>query len=68
LRPYGRPVTDPDVIHHTHLPRQGNILTQLSAAGDANLGGHDGVLADNDVVRDLNQIIDFCAVPDDRLR
>ena len=67
LRADGRPVADFDVVHHSDLPCQSNILPQLRAPGDTRLGRHDRVLADDHVVGNLNEVIDLCAPADDGL-
>src|SRR5260370_941432 len=49
---------DPDLSGHHHF------FSDAGAAGIAGLGGDDGMLSNNDVVRDLHEIVDLNALLD----
>src|SRR5687767_3861399 len=55
------------MVDDADLASQRDVLAQLRAAGNAGLRRHHGMLADDHVVRNLHQIIDFCALPHNRL-
>jgi hypothetical protein len=55
------------MIHNSDLTRDDDILAELRTASDAGLRRNDRVFADNDIVSDLHQIIDFSASSDNGL-
>ena len=61
----GRMVRDGQMAGDAHLPRDDAVLADGRGPGDAHLGRHHGMVADHHVVRDLAQVVDADAVPDD---
>ena len=58
-----RAVPDRDVVGHPDLPGEDDAATQARRPGNADLGHQDGVLADVDVVPDLNEIVELGTAP-----
>src|SRR5690349_15991041 len=48
-----------------HLAGQNDIISQLRAASDASLGNDEAVLADGDIMSNLDKVVDFGASSDD---
>jgi predicted transcriptional regulator len=57
-------VADFQMPGQADLPGQGCVITDLRAAGYANLRNHNAVLADAYVMCDLDQVVYFCAASD----
>src|SRR5688572_6978369 len=55
-----------DVATHAGLPTENDIILELGAAGDSDLGTKKAVPTDHHVVPDLHQIVDFRSLADDR--
>ena len=49
------------------LGRDHDVIPDRYATGDPDLGDDDAVLADDDVVSNLDEVIDFRSLPDPRL-
>jgi len=59
-------VADIQVSNNTYLAGNHTILPDLGRTGNPGLGCDYGVLADLDIVCDLNQVVDLDAFTDDR--
>lgn len=62
---YGRVVGNGEVPDDPDLPGENAVLSYLAGACNSGLGGHYGVVADDNVVRYLAEIVDLDAVADD---
>lgn len=58
-------VTDGDMAIHTGLSGHDDVITDLGAAGDADLRAEEIVLADLDIVSQMAKVIDLGAAADD---
>src|SRR6266516_1828763 len=58
---------DADGIVDAHAPPENDEIADGHAPGDAGLGHQDAMATDHDIVADLNQIVDFGALADDRV-
>jgi hypothetical protein len=58
-------VSDANMVGKTSLPTDHDMMANRGATGDANLGDHDRVFSDRDIVGDLDQVIDLGAPLDD---
>lgn len=58
----GNAVANLDMACHANLPCKHAMVTDVRGAGNANLGGHDGITPDCGVVRYLNKVVKLCAV------
>jgi hypothetical protein len=63
---YGGAVADRYVIDHANLPGQCYRPADARAPGDSCLRRYDRVLANGNIVGDLNQIVDFRSAADNR--
>lgn len=54
------------MARHARLARQGDAISDQGSAGDAGERHNEAVLADDDVVRDLHQVVDLSAPLDHR--
>src|SRR5437016_5927026 len=63
----GEPRTSPDrkMAADASLPRENCSISNRHRAGDADLGHDQTFLTDTDVVRDVDEIVDFGAASDD---
>src|SRR3546814_7786726 len=52
-----------DMADHTHLPANHGILSNFGAPRNPRLGSDNGMLADLDIMRTLNQIIQLPTLP-----
>ena len=66
LAPNDGVVIQARMFTHADLSPDNTLGTERAASRDAGLCGDNCVRADFDVVRDLNQIVQFHAAPDDR--
>jgi hypothetical protein len=57
-------IADFDVIDHAYLPGQDNLIADLRASRNARLSGDDGILSNNHIVGDLNQVVYLRAATD----
>src|SRR5882724_3541845 len=66
-RPRSNPGAIPysQMIDDSNTSTQHNVLTDSSASGYACLRGNNRIFTDNDVVRDLDQVVDFDAPTDE---
>ena len=64
---YDDAVPQPDVAHETYLSGQSDMMTDLGASGNPDLGHDQTVLSDNYIMCDLNQIINLRAPLDNGL-
>src|SRR5581483_574851 len=62
-----RPHADRYVPHHARLAAQHHIVLEHRRAGNADMAGQHAVPSDHDVVPDLNEIINFRPLTDDRV-
>src|SRR5262245_27201345 len=62
----GDAITDFEVSSQPDLAGQNDVIAQFRAAGDADLAHEQTVFANGYVVADLNQVVDFGALADDR--
>src|SRR5713101_5358460 len=62
-----RALPDPDVIVDAYPRPEHDEIADRHAPRDAGLGHQDAMAADHDIVADLNQIVDFGALADDRI-
>jgi len=63
LAAYDRAVFDVGVVTHPCLPADEHVFAQSAAAGNACLRSQDRMLANLNVVGDLDQIVDFSPLP-----
>src|SRR5690606_31781814 len=66
LRRDRRAIPDRDVTGDPRLSAERHVPPHLRAARDADLRDHDAVLAEPDIVRDVDQVVDLAAVADHR--
>src|SRR5581483_1674900 len=62
-----RPHADRYVPHHARLAAHHHIVLEHRRAGNADMAGQHAVPSDHDVVPDLNEIINFRPLTDDRV-
>jgi hypothetical protein len=57
-------IADLDMIDHAHLSSQRDILAEFGTSGDAGLSGDYRVFSDDNVMRNLHEVIDLCPSTD----
>src|SRR5262245_2262608 len=57
---------EPCALTDSHLARNNRLRAYGRTAGNSRLGGNDGIGADLYVMRNLNEVIDFYTLTDDR--
>src|SRR5690348_7109334 len=67
MRRDARAIADGKVAGETALTADHHEIPKFGAPGDANLRDKHAATADDDVVPDLHEIINHCAVADDRI-
>src|SRR5882724_11142590 len=64
LRGDGGSVADFQMTGEPDLAGEGDEISEFGAAGDASLGHDQAMFAQGDIVGDLNEVVDFRALPD----
>src|SRR5204863_391906 len=62
----GHLVADLQMPGHTRLSGEDRVIADLRTARDADLCDHQAIVPDDDVVRDLHQVVDLRAFADHR--
>src|ERR1043165_629558 len=60
-------ISDADWSHQTRLSPNHDVMSYPSTTGDPNLCDQNRMGSDRHVMSDLNQVVDFCSLSNDRL-